>query len=753
MKKTITFIMRNRVTVLIIIGLITLFFGYQMKNLRINSDIIKSLPEDDPAASMYKKIGEKYKGSTLGIIIYNSENLYTGKAIADIAMITETVKGIPGVESVISLTNIINIKSDSLGMEVGQLVDEYNLPTSDSELKVLKNEIEQNEMYKGDIVSTDSKSTIIMFTLSPHVTQEKVAKEVKEKVEKLKISEKLYFGGLPMMMEELSTVIYTDMMWLIPIVMIVLLIILFLSFKTIRGAIIPLITVGIAVIWTLGMMALLGYEITMIGGIIPVVLFAVGSAYAIHVVNHISENVVSGNKEGIINSILYLLLPVFLSSLTTVFGFISFIFGSYLSMIKDFGMFCAIGTFFSFLLAIIFIPAVLSYLPPIKNLADKKEPFLSRLILKPISRLIIKHPNYIFTFWAIIIILGVFGTLKIDRSTNLASFFKSKSQTKISEITLQEKFGGSAPIYIVFKGDIQDPKLLNEMMKMSDFLKTSHFISTTTSVADLVAQMNNAMGEGKKIPTDRAKVEQLWFLLEGQEVMGKLVSENLDEAIIQTRFASTSTKDTKLFLDTLNHYIKQHQQKGIQMEACGMPNVYQQMDKSLLNSQLSSLAIAIALVLLLVSLSLKSFKLGIYGIIPILATVLAVFGFMGFTGIALDVATVSVASVALGIGVDYSIHTITAFNYYMKQKKDINSALESTIMTTGKSILINAISVALGFSVLLVSQLVPMQYFGLLIALSMLFSSTGALTLLPVLLIIRNRISEKKRVKLNNNTI
>jgi predicted RND superfamily exporter protein len=248
-------------------------------------------------------------------------------------------------------------------------------------------------------------------------------------------------------------------------------------------------------------------------------------------------------------------------------------------------------------------------------------------------------------------------------------------------------------------------------------------------------------------------VEQLWFLLEGQEVMGKLVSENLDEAIIQTRFASTSTKDTKLFLDTLNHYIKQHQQKGIQMEACGMPNVYQQMDKSLLNSQLSSLAIAIALVLLLVSLSLKSFKLGIYGIIPILATVLAVFGFMGFTGIALDVATVSVASVALGIGVDYSIHTITAFNYYMKQKKDINSALESTIMTTGKSILINAISVALGFSVLLVSQLVPMQYFGLLIALSMLFSSTGALTLLPVLLIIRNRISEKKRVKLNNNTI
>ncbi len=753
MKKLVTKLIRHRVLVLIIIGVITLFFGFQLKNLKINSDIIKSLPKDDPAAVMYKKVGEKYKGSTLGIIIYNSKNLYSAVSIADIAKITDVVSGIKGVESVTSLTNIINIKSDSLGMNVGKLVDVYNLPKEEKELSALKFEIESNEMYKGDIVSMDGKSTIIMFTLSPHITQEKVAKEVKEKVSQLHIKEQIYYGGLPLMMEELSTIIYTDMMWLIPIVIIVLFVILYLSFKSIKGALIPLITVGIAAIWTLGLMALLGYEITMIGGIIPVVLFAVGSAYAIHVVNHISENVNSGDPNEIVESILYLLLPVFLSSLTTVFGFISFIFGSYLSMIKDFGLFCAIGTFFSFLLAILFIPSLISYFPQNKKRKTKNDPLLTNYILKPISKLIIQHPKYIFVFWITIIFLGVVGTLKIDRSTNLASFFKLKSQTRISEITLQEKFGGSAPIYVVFKGDIQDPELLKEMVKMSDFLKTSKFISTTTSVADLVAQMNDAMGEGKQIPSDRPKVEQLWFLLEGDETLEKLVSPELNEAIIQTRFASSNTKDTKLFLDTLNQYIKSHQKKGIQMEVCGMPNVYQQMDKSLLNSQLSSLIIAIVLVLLLVSISLKSLKLGIYGIIPILATVLAVFGFMGFTGIALDVATVSVASVALGIGIDYSIHTITAFNHYIKKTKDINSALESTILTTGKSILINAISVAIGFSVLLISQLIPMQYFGLLIALSMLFSSAGALTLLPVLLILRSKISEKisqkKQIKTN----
>jgi uncharacterized protein len=743
--------MRYRVIVLVLITLITLFFGYQMKSLKINSDIIKSLPKDDPAASMYKKIGEKYKGSTLGIIILSSDNLYSPQTIKDIQRITDTLQNIEGIESVTSLTNIINIKSDSLGMEVGKLVDEYNLPQTKSELIALQKEVESNDMYKGDIVSEDGKSTIIMFTLSPLVTQEKIGKIVKSRVNDLQLKEKIMYGGMPLLIEELSDIIYTDMMWLIPIVFVVLFVILYLSFRTFRGAILPLITVGISTIWTLGLMALLGYEITMIGGIIPVVMFAVGSAYAIHVVNHISENIETNNRNRIIESIIYLFLPVLLSSLTTMFGFISFIFGSYLSMIKDFGLFCAVGTFFSFLLAIVFIPTLISYFPNSKRFVSEKETFLSKHVLKPISRMVIKHPKYIFTFWFIIVILGVFGTLKIDRSTNLSTFFKKNSQTRISEVTLQEKFGGSSPIYVVFKGDIHDPILLQEMVNMSNYLKTSPFISNTTSVADLVSQMNDAMGEGKKIPTDRAKVEQLWFLLEGQETMDKLVSPELDEAIIQARFASSSTKDTKVFIDNINKYIKSHRSDKYKIQVCGMPNVYQQMDKSLLNSQLSSLAIAIVLVLLLVGFSLKSFKMGFYGIIPILATVLAIFGFMGFNGIALDVATVSVASVALGIGVDYSIHTITAFNHYFKKNKNINSAIESTIMTTGKSILINAISVGLGFSVLLFSQLLPMKYFGLLIALSMLFSSTGALTLLPVLLIIQNRIVQKVKIKKSNN--
>lgn len=751
MKKTLSYIIKFRTLILLTILAITLVMGWQMKNLKINSDIISSLPDDDPAAVLYKEIGEKYQGSTIGIIIVNSENLYSAQTIADVATITDIVQSTKGVESVTSLANIINIKTDEYGLEVGNLVDIYALPETEEELMNLKNEVESNEMYKGVIVSNDGKSTIVMFTLATDVNQEEVGKEIKEKIAAQNFSHGITYGGLPMMMQELSTIIFNDMVWLIPSVAILLLIILFLSFKSVRGTILPLITVSIAITWTLGLMAILGYDITMIGGIIPVILFAVGSAYSIHVINHIRENQEEDYRKRILSSLGYLVLPVFLSSLTTVFGFVSFIFGSYLTMIKDFGIFCAVGTFFSFILALTFIPALISFFPTPPRRVSDKESLLTKKFLRPLSSLVLKYPKYVLIFWISLVILGIIGTFKIDRSTNLASFFNKKSETRIAEETLQEQFGGSAPVYVLFKGDVHDPDFLAKMDDFSDFLKTNPHISHVTSIVDLIEQMNEAMGEGRKLPTDRAKIEQLWFLLEGHEVMEQLVSDDLDEAIIQTRFSSINTNDTKKFIDEVEEYIAAHQDENVTIQLSGIPSVYVNMDSSLLKSQLSSLSIAIVLVLLLISISLRSLKLGIMGIVPILVTVSAVFGFMGFTGISLDVATVSVASIVLGIGIDYSIHTISSFNYYFKIKNDIDYAIKNTICIIGKSIMINATAVGLGFSVLLFSHLIPMKFMGLLIAISMLLSSIGALTLLPIMIIInhnyKNKLLTKKQLK------
>ena len=162
-----------------------------------------------------------------------------------------------------------------------------------------------------------------------------------------------------------------------------------------------------------------------------------------------------------------------------------------------------------------------------------------------------------------------------------------------------------------------------------------------------------------------------------------------------------------------------------------MPYVMVQMDKSLVKSQITSLLIAVILVITVISLMFRSLREGIYASLPILATIAILYGFMGYTGIPLNIATVLVASVAMGIGIDYSIHFISHFNHQFKKSEDINEALKETMLISGKTIFVNFISVAAGFSVLVFSDLIPMVYFGILIALSMFGSSMGALTLLP----------------------
>jgi predicted RND superfamily exporter protein len=284
------------------------------------------------------------------------------------------------------------------------------------------------------------------------------------------------------------------------------------------------------------------------------------------------------------------------------------------------------------------------------------------------------------------------------------------------------------------------------MIRTEDFMKEDPNISSAQSVADLIQQMNDVMGEGEKVPDDKAKIEQLWFLLDGQDVMQQLVSYELDKGIIQSKFASIKTKEIEDFTNKMDKFIEENSYEHFKIKFTGIPPLYVKLNNSLVKSQYSSLLIAITLVLLIVGIIMHSFSQGVYATIPIIATVLILLGFMGYTGIPLDIATVLVGSIALGIGIDYSIHMISGFNTHLKDCGNAEKAIGETIMTTGKAVIINVVSVAAGFLVLLFAQIVPLQNFGLLIAISMFGSGLGALTLLPVILIVankRNKITAK----------
>jgi len=233
--------------------------------------------------------------------------------------------------------------------------------------------------------------------------------------------------------------------------------------------------------------------------------------------------------------------------------------------------------------------------------------------------------------------------------------------------------------------------------------------------------------------------------------MQKFVSEDQDEAIIISKFMFPENADKKAFGNYMAKFIEENSTPSCTIEITGMPFIDVTMDKSLIYSQAGSLAIALLFVIIIVGAILRSLIEGIFAAIPIISAIIILFGIMGYTGIPLNIVTVLVASIAVGIGIDYSIHVITHFKDSVKRGASIPHALKDTIGISGKAIIINVISVSAGFLVLLFSEMVPLQYFGLLIFLSMVASGLAALTFLPVILILSHRRGQAVKVGVKNN--
>ena len=724
--------------------IITILAGFFLKNLKINPDVFDYLPEDDQVSSLFKQVGKDYGGNYIGLIGLEMENVFSEESLMAIKSVTDTLKTIKGVGYVTSLTNVIDIKGSEWGIEIGKLVDDFNMPQSQEEIDSLKEYTLSQEMYRGVLVSEDCSFTAIMVKITEGEDKIEIARNIKSAVESAYPEGKIYFGGIPFHLLSVSEIILNDLIFLIPFTALIIIVILYFGFRSLRGVLLPLLTVIISIVWTLGLMGALKIELSIISDVIPVILLAVGSAYTIHVYNRIITEKGSDHKENTANALGYITVPVFLAAITTMIGFISFIFGSYLTMISNFGVFMAIGVAFAFLLSVTFAPSFIAVFPGKKFKAqtekrNESNHLIDKILLR-FDRIVIGKPGYVISTWTALIIIGIAGAVQIERRVDLIDYFKQNDPMHESELIFRDKFGGSFPVYVKVEGDILSPEVLNEMRNIADFMKESSYITHTQSLADLIEEMNEVMGEGKTIPAERDKIEQLWFLLQGQEVLEQLVTYETDQAIVNATFNTGDVEAMQSFIDDLDRYIRENMPgKPVKVTFTGLPSLYLKIDKSIVNSQFQSLLYAFILTFIVVSVIYKSAIKGALTMIPILATLVVLFGLMGWLGIPLDVATVLVGSVSIGIGIDYGIHMMNEVNHRNRNGFSGFESASGAILTTGRPIIINFTAIALGFLMLVFSDLVPLQRFGLLIFITMITSGTAALTLLPAILVLIQR--------------
>jgi len=750
---------RFRWLIVILSVLATVFLGWQARHLEINADLTSYLPRTDPAVETLEHVADTFGGNFLAVVAIEGGDIFSPRALESLQDLTSRLQLLEGVNYVTSLTNVLDLKKSEEGLEIGKLLSEGDFPLNEEQAKALRDEVLSKKRYRNRIVSADGQMTLILVAIQKEANKNKVVAQIKETIAKGRLKEGVHLAGLPFQLHEISRYILRDLKTLTPLVALVVLLSLYFSFRHWRGVIIPLAAVAMSTIWTLGLMSLARVPLTIISDAIPVLLLAIGSAYSIHVINRFEEAASELKAE----ALAHVSTSVFLAAVTTVFGFLSFVFGSYLSAIREFGFFASVGVLFSLILATTFVPAWLFLASPGKPgfhgekshsaLKEKEEEslLLHRWPKKGLGWL--GGRKLILGLFLLLIVAALGGVPKIKRHSNMLDYFPVQSEIKRSEELLEKRVGGSIPIHILVRGDIQNPAVLREMKAMEEFLEQDPVVHSPISIADYLAEMNELMGEGEAIPDTREKVSNLLFLLEGQEGLDTLLAPEKTEAVIQALIPSLDVRGMKALIDRVEAWLRNRDDPVAEMKFSGSPLVYIHLDESLLRSQVLSLALAFGLIYLCVLLLVRSPRGAVLGLIPIGFTLVLVFGLMGYTGIPLDIATVLVGSVSVGIGIDYALHFFNRFRMEVQDEEqqpgsspNVARAIDRTLRTTGRAILINMATVALGFLVLLLGNLVPLRRFGLLVAVTMLSSGCGALTLLPMII---NRIGAEWLVTRN----
>ena len=740
-----------------VVGLITAVFAYGVLQLEFSTDVQSFFAEDDPRLASFKWVNETFGSSTYVLAVVSADgNLFTVPVIQAIDALTQELGRLPGVASVRSITNVESVRGTLWGIEVAPVMDE--LPTSEAAAARFRERLLASETVAERFVSGDEQHTMILVQLSRSQDTDALVQSVREVVSRYTDRLSVRLTGHPALTQQLNQELRADVIRLMPPVLLIIVAVLYLSFRTATGVLLPLAAVGISVIWTMGLMGFLGVSLSQLGAAIPVVLTSVGSAYGIHVLRRYDEEWRrhGDGRAAAEQTVRSVGLAVVMSGLTTVVGFVSNAFTG-IVRIREFGVFMGVGVAVALLISVVFIPAVLVVArrnrtaprgaTPMSG-AEATGGFLERL-----AAVVTGRPAVPLATAVVLAAAAAAGFARLEVDTDYLRFFDARSEARQAYQLVQDKFGGVDSVQIVLEGEILEPETLRAMEALQAELDAMPRLTGAMSVVNIVKEVGRALNEDdpayEVIPETRAAVAQYLLLLSmsGDSTLDQFLTLDQTTAKIEVPVSTTSAQEREEVLRRIDELAQEKLGPYGQVTVTGLPYLVDGMAEMITTGQVQSLILSITGVLLLLWVMVGSLAKGLLCILPILLTIAINFGFMGWAGMNFDVVTALVASIVVGVGIDYSIHVYSRYSEEVRNGLEPPGAAAATLATTGRAVILNAAAVAAGFLVLLLSTFPPLRVFGFLIALTMGVSSAAALTVLPALFVLveRRQVTRKAR--------
>lgn len=727
------------------IVVVTLFFGAFIPRIGYDADLGSMIPEGDPVIDQLQAASEDFGSESTLIVLFTTDDAFRPEALRQVDQVSRDLEGIRGVRSVISPLNMPVVNASELGIEIEPAARE--VPRTEAEAAALRERLFSTPQGR-QLAAPDGKALAMLVTIDPAYAYS--SEQFRETV--LAIEDRIdragkgwYLVGDAYMGVYAERVIHSDLRTLTPLAALVVILILLAAFRTPWGVILPLASVSIAVTWTMGLMALLGYDLTIVSMLIPVILMAMGSAAGIHVMNRFYEEAAGrSQREAIEVAMAGIAVPVVMTALTTAAGFASLL-TSYVQPVREFALFSAVGILFAMVVSLTFIPAVLAIRPIPARRGRTGGQHWSWVPLARLAAACDRRPLWILGAGALLFLASLAGIPAIQVETNLVSYFRPQSSVVQGTRLAEAHLGGTTPISVVVDSGepdgVKEPDFLRRLAALEADLAALPEVTQPLSVAGVVAQVNRALNGGDpeayRVPDSRQAIAQELLLFEfaGGAGVDSLVTYDYQKARLAARIANVGTDDLSRIIGQVEQAAADRfAGSGVEPQVVGTAKVVLRLAEHFTEGQIASMSWAAAVVWTIVAALLGSALLGLISLVPLALTVAVTFGVMGWARVPLDMVTTMVASLAIGIGVDYSIHLVSRFRQELSRGAAKPEALARAMTGTGRGIVVNAATLVVGFSVLIFSSLQASATLGWLLALTMIVSSVGALTMLMAVL-------------------
>ncbi len=723
--------------------LFTLGFSTLLLKLEIDPDLKNYFPKNMTSMVNTDRIEEIFGNQDLVMIIFETDDILAEETLKRVKTVEKAISRIDGVRRTSSLFGSNHIYGEEGVMYVEPTI--LRIPRNEAMREDIREIIKSNDLVYKVMVSDDFQATAMVITLKKDADEDVVFAEIHAILKEHPGDEKIHFGGLPYLRQAIDKDIQRDGLILIPIALLLMLVFLYLVFREWRGVWLPFLVVVMSALLGLALIPVLGWKFSLITLLVPILLIAVANDYGIHMIARYQELNATGNGTGMndlsarITRSLW--KPILLTGLTTIAG-ISALWAHTMIPARQMALAASIGILFAIFFSLVLLPAILSLLPPSKPRAIPaiQGSGTPRNRLGQFSFFVVRKRRVIPVVALVLTLLISTGIIFLRVDSNEENFFPENHEVKEAAGIINGKFGGSESISVLFSGDMLDPATLQRMESYREEMEKMEAVDLTMGFSGVVKEISKALNDQgeplyDRIPPTREAVAQymeLYNMNGDPEELEQLVDFTYEHAHLMIRIKDTNN-------ETVNGIIKRLEEitgGDPAVEAIGGNGyVRTELANKVLSGTYISLSIALVIIFVLLSFIFRSVSAGLLGIVPITVSVIVLYGIMGLTGIRLDVATALLSSVMIGVGIDYTIHFLWRYREERRQNRPAREAVITTITTTGRGIIFNALSVIVGFVVLIISSFTPIRFFGILVVVSILTCLVGALVILPAILL------------------